>query len=320
MNKFWLIFKRTTKFCSRTFLRKKGSTWKEFVSGLKTDLSRIDMYNSVLHHYHNNPQYKEELLYLKRHKMFHVFPYERCRTLPDPPTGFDTSCNLPYVLHNNKKLYFPDDWTRQQVLGYYTTAVSVENILEIDEGYLTKTPHKYQSPNHIVEEGDALIDAGSAEGLFTLNVIDWVSHATIIECDKRWEQPLRQTFKPYMDKVDFVFKMLGDKDCENMISLPTLLKRTHSAIFLKMDIEGAEVNTLEPSIPLLEHHNHTIKISCCTYHNNSDFDKLYTLLSPQASSIEYSDGYMLIFDYNEKRPFFRHGMIRATISPRTNAK
>lgn len=318
MSIYPLIIKRTIKFFSLLLLRRNTASWQDFVTILKTDISRIKMYKSVLHFYpdnsKNHSQYYDELLFLKQHKTFLTFPYEKIRTIIQPTTGIDDCSHLPYVIHKNKKLFFPETWTEKQALDYYIHAVSVENILEIGEGYLTKTPHKYQSSNHKIENGDILIDAGCAEGLFSLNAIDQVSHVTIIECDKQWERPLEETFKPYKNKVEFIFKMLGDKDCDNTISLPTILQNLkNDTTFIKMDIEGAEVNVLKSSIDFFSKCTRTVKVSCCTYHNNDDFDKVHSLLSPLASSIENSDGHMLIFDYKDNRPYFRHGVIRATL-------
>ena len=315
-----LIIKRTDKFFLLCLLQKPHVSWHDFARGLETDISRIKMYESVLFHYPDkspaSEPYKEELQYIKQHRSFSVFPYDALGTIPEPEIGFDESCHLHFLLHNNKRLFFPESWNQRQIIDYYTNTLSIENILETEDKYLRKTPHRYQSAGHKIEEGDILVDAGSAEGLFTLDNIEHVSKAIIIECDKKWENPLKETFKPYMDKVSLVFKMLGEKDSEDTISLSTILQGTNpSPTFIKMDIEGAEANTIESSISFFKCSDRILKISCCTYHNNDDFARIFNVFKQLNCKTECSDGYMLIYDYAEKQPYFRHGLIRATITP-----
>lgn len=317
MTAITLVLKRTIKY----LVHKNHIPWNDFIDGLKIDLARANMYKSVLHHFRDNDpkseKYQEELQYIKQHHTFSTFPYDILGTIPQPETGFDESCHLPFLLHGDKRLYFPEDWNKQQTIDYYTNAITVENILETGDRYMAKTPHRYQSTNHMISEGNILIDAGSAEGLFTLDNIDRVSKAVIIECDKKWERPLLHTFKPYLDKVEFIFKMLGGEDNEDTVSLVTILKNIEpTSTFIKMDIEGAEVKTLESSASFFRDCDRTLKISCCTYHNNGDFEKISSNFNQLNCKTECSDGYMLIYDYAERGPFFRHGIIRATILPK----
>ena len=62
----------------------------------------------------------------------------------------------------------------------------------------------------------------------------------MIECEHKWVEALKKTFEHWKEKV-IVEKMLGDTDDETHISIDGLLK-DEKVNFIKMDIEGAEVN------------------------------------------------------------------------------
>ena len=323
MNKPLLIAKRTFKYLMQTLKGTQQASWKSLIEGISIDLERQSMYESVLKHYPDNSpeskKYKDELNYIKHKRSFFVSPYEPFRMLPHPEAGFDKEVQLPYILHNKKRLYFPESWTIKEMTEYYIHAISTENILATENPFMPKTPHRYQTPLHKIEDGDILIDAGTAEGLFTLDNIETVEKAIIVECDKQWLKPLKQTFLPYSEKVEIVFKMLGARDDTNTISLPTIIKKESGKhFFVKMDIEGAEVACLKASIEYLKTCNRNIKLSCCTYHNNEDYTQISTILDKIGFHQECSDGYMLIYDYKSQRPFFRHGVIRGTLSHSTN--
>ena len=81
-------------------------------------------------------------------------------------------------------------------------------------------------------KGKSLLDVGSAEGIFTLDVIDLIEHAYLFECDDEWVEALEATFLPWKDKITIVRKYVSDMDDENNTTLDSYFQvkrfNTHS--------------------------------------------------------------------------------------------
>lgn len=257
----------------------------------------------------HSPNFESEVNYILNNG-YAQYPYKRICDLEPFESGFDNIENLPFVVHKGKRLYFPNsesvEWCRQ----YYITCVRDEAIL--GGQYLEKHPHQYQSKRCKIEEGDILIDVGCAEALMVLDNIDIISKAYMFECDSRWFAPLKTTFKNYLDKVNIIYKYVGDKDTEETITLNTALKdEVGSSVFIKMDIEGAEVSVLAGNRKFLES-NKQVKLAVCTYHRQDDAEAILTLFEEMGYQHEFSDGYMYLgnFDKYDKFPYFRKGVLR----------
>lgn len=280
---------------------------KEFKT--KEQLFEIMMYYDV--HSKESEQYKEELDFIAKNGLS-IFPYRKTKTLPYAETGFDNGLSMPWVLHNNKKLYFPSSFSKEQAEFTYKNFIENENIL--GGNYRTKSPHQYQSETFKIEDGDVLVDVGCAEGLVALDAIEKVKKVYLIESDLKWIDALSATFAPYKDKVVIVNKLIADSDdsVKNTITLSSLLKEEKdSSIFIKMDIEGYETVVIRSSMDFLQNNN-SIKLACCTYHKAGDEDSLKNMFESYGYKTEFSDGYMLFwYDYSIKPPYFRKGVIRA---------
>ena len=78
-----------------------------------------------------------------------------------------------------------------------------------------------------------------------------------------------------------------------------------------MDIEGYEKIVIEDNLSLFSQ-NIDIRLSCCTYHRQTDADDLNTLFKSLGYDTEFSDGYILFSSENNLvPPYFRKGLIRA---------
>jgi 16S rRNA A1518/A1519 N6-dimethyltransferase RsmA/KsgA/DIM1 with predicted DNA glycosylase/AP lyase activity len=64
-----------------------------------------------------------------------------------------------------------------------------------------------------------VIDCGTAEGIFTLSVIDRASKVYCIECDPLWMEALEMTLQPYRDKVIVLNKFASDSDKDGQITI-----------------------------------------------------------------------------------------------------
>lgn len=259
----------------------------------------------------NSMLYKDEIDYVYRNGV-RVFPYEQLGSMGQVESGVEPHSQMPYVIHQGKRLYFPKDKPLEQAEWYYRQLIETENLL--GGNYTSKMPHCYQSERMKVEEGDVFVDVGAAEGLVALDVIDKVSKVYVIESDPQWMKALRATFEPYKEKCVIVPKLVTDHDGLRTVTLESLLKNeTEHPVFVKMDIEGYEKKVLETAKGFLARRNN-IKLACCTYHCEGDADVLSGLLGQLGYSYEFSDGWMLFSNYDKtlpNPPFFRHGMIRA---------
>lgn len=278
---------------------------------VKNQLEDQKLINKIIFDYikRRDETYLNELNFLVENG-FSNFPYEQVNDCPLPRCGYDEKRELPFVFHNGKKLYFCSDFTSESAAEKYKYYIEKENLL--GGGYTEKAPHQYQTESFKIEKGDVLIDMGCAEALLSLDVIEKLEHAYLIECDSKWIPALEATFEPYKNKVTIINKYVGDVDNDETIRLDTILpNEMTSPVFIKMDIEGTEVKVLQDSIDYLKKHN-DIKITCCTYHYDSDYEKIVEILSDAGFICEDSDGYMLFSMYDQPiSPFFRKGLVRA---------
>jgi hypothetical protein len=271
-------------------------------------------YHVIKHYSSKNTQneYQEEIQYLKECgeigiETVFTFPYKSVRTSHhNLESGFNTDLSMPYVIHKAKRLYMPVNWSKAQAEQLYKYYIEIEGIL--GGGYRNKSPHQYESDIFKVEVDDLVVDLGSAEALFSLDVIDRAKKIFIIEPNEKWKEPLRATFSQYRDKAVIINKLVSDNDSENSAKLTTILQNENKGdLFIKMDIEGAEVKVLKASKDLLSQ-NRNIKVACCTYHRDSDADVLNNYFKELGYTVQYSGGYMLM---GKKPPYFRRGIIRA---------
>ena len=139
--------------------------------------------------------------------------------------------------------------------------------------------------------------------------IEKVKKVYLIECELDWIEALKATFEPYKEKVVFCDKYLSDKDSDTCITLNTLVQEPVD--FLKMDIEGEEVNALRGADKVFVN-SANIKCSICAYHRHGDEEKIKDILSRYGLETCTSKGYML-FIYDDEiwnNPELRRGIVR----------
>ena len=177
---------------------------------------------------------------------------------------------------------------------------------------MRKNLPKPQSDNIYVSNGDVLLDVGCAEALFALDNVDIAGKIYLFEGDEKWIPALNATFRCYKDKVFIINKYLSNVVTETTTTLESAIGGTISQpLFVKMDIEGAEVEVLNGNKDYLQSPPH-IKIACCTYHRREDANHIKKIFDELNLNCEFSDGYMYcIWDEDGmKYPYFRHGVIR----------
>lgn len=280
-----------------------------------------DLYNAKFHylnvlnyyafHKEEAAEYQKELELLFRVGDYCVFPYEPAKELGAIESGLDQESKMPYVIHNNHRLYFPSFFSVEKAVDMYRNYTLVEKLSNIED--VEGAPHQYQSSRMKVEKDDVLFDIGAAEGLFALDNIDKVSKVVLLEGDSKWLEALRKTFAPFSEKVRIIEKFVADMDTDTEVSLTTLLSYVDgSSSFVKMDIEGCEVSVINSARELLENTKDRFKFAVASYHRQHDYEDLNNLFTQMGYTTEGSSGYMLYHAYDTPTPpYFRKGIIRA---------
>ena len=175
--------------------------------------------------------------------------------------------------------------------------------------FFEDSPHKYLEPEKDgvdVPEGAVLADVGAAEGLFSMLFVERCKKVYLFENDQNWIERLQKTFAPYMDKVEIVRGTVGNGP--NDVNLDSFFKDKEPPSFIKMDIEGYEVEALRGMDGIINSDS-PLSMLICTYHRQSDWDDFYGLLH-ERFDITSSPGYYWHMP-DPFPPFFRHGVMRA---------
>lgn len=193
--------------------------------------------------YYNNSTDKEirEMVdYIKKRGRFDALNYSFTEKYKSIPCNInkDNQKGMFYVCYNGRRLYFPKSFrSAKRCVEYYRTILTEQD---------KESPHRYLSDIFNVDQGSIVVDAGAAEGNFSLDVIDKASKIILIECDAEWVEALNSTFEKEIreGKVEVLSKMLADYDDEKFVTIDKLYKQYGRIDFVKMDIEGGEERAL----------------------------------------------------------------------------
>lgn len=244
-----------------------------------------------------------DVLNFLRENPLQIFPYyfiEKYKK-EDIIVHNDSKRDLRFVLHNNERLYFKRTMSPQTIKSLYLG-------LQLDQD--SNSPHRYLNENFKIGARDVVIDAGAAEGNFSLNVVKKAQKVVLFECDEGWIEPLNATFEPWKEKVVIINKKVNDQESQNSVSLDRLYKE-HKFTLVKADIEGDEGlllqglrETLNKNIPL--------KIVICTYHKKNDLKDFQKLLGEYGFNLTTTPGFMIyLYDKPLTEPFLRKAILRA---------
>ena len=201
--------------------------------------------------------------------------------------------NLYYVIHKGKKLYFPRFFDEKQTKELYLSL-----IIEQDES----CPHRYVR-NYSDLKGKVLLDIGAAEGIFSLDTIEYTSQTYLFECESYWIEALEATFEPWKDKIQIIRKYVGSDTSDSEVSLDSFCDgKSIKNVFIKMDIEGAELDALKGAKGVLENE---VAFSICVYHKQDDLKNIAAILDQYNYKYEVPQG--LLYVMNQ----MRHGIIRS---------
>lgn len=195
---------------------------------------------------------------------------------------------FPYIMFFDKKMFFPKNYKFTKKNGKEI----VEDIL-YEQG--KDSPHQYLPEGFKMPDNSVIVDAGVCEGNFSLCYVEKAKKIYLIEADEAWMEALKKTFEPYKDKVVFCNKFLSGRDNSQEITLDTLVKEDID--FLKMDIEGAEVEALLGGKEILSRSK--AQCAICSYHRQYDEKYITYILNSYGYITGHSKGYMFFsFDDN----------------------
>lgn len=282
-----------------TIRTKISLTWEGCFNYFKNKRTQKEF----LRYYENNPTDDEEIIeainYIKAYGIT-VFPYQFSHKYnpKDVQLNTDASNGLHYVMRNNKKLYLRRDIT-------YKTARNMYNVLLIEQDI--ESPHRYLTDDFNIKDNDVLVDIGSAEAFLALDVVEKVKKIYLFECEEKWIEALEYTFAPWKEKVEIIKKYVSDKTEGVFITIDDFFQnKDEKPTFIKIDIEGAEIQALNGMRQLLKT-EHSIKLAICTYHKSDDYKRITDYFSRIGMSYCTSKKYMI---FDNQKPYFRRGLIR----------
>ena len=218
---------------------------------------------------------------------------------------WDTANNMPYILYDNKRLYYPRTYR-----GFFVKdgELYVRSYREMEQHECS--PHRYLTQDICIRDGDIVVDAGAREGDFTLPYIDRIKKLYLFECEAEWVKALEMTYKDYRDKVAIIPKMLSDRISDNTTTLSEAINNKEID-FIKMDIEGAEVGALRASQELLKNNN--IRCAICSYHRKNDRRDIEQILVENGYKCWVTNGYVVFVSDPDifKEADFRKGIVYA---------
>ncbi len=221
------------------------------------------------------------LAFIGRHGLTsYPYPYSLEYKNKKPQVLVDISNNLPYIIHNGRKLFFPPTMIHTVIATLYVSLITEQD---------ARSAHRYVA-SYDELRGKTLLDIGSAEGIFSLDTIDFVDHVYLFEYESFWQESLKATFAPWAHKVTIIPNYVGDTTEGIVIKIDDFLKdKPKDNIFLKMDIEGAEQSALRGAIETLKN-GKNVQVAVCTYHRPDDPKVISELLGSLGYKYEFTQG------------------------------
>jgi len=214
----------------------------------------------------------------------------------------DKNKDLPYIIQDDRKLYFSRELGSDTEIAHYYNIISAEQDSE--------SPHCYFSGNLDFDNCEVLLDIGAAEGNLAFSVVDRVKKVYVFECENNFVEALSATFESYGDKVEIVRKYVSDKNNKNETTIDEFLRnKPYKSGIIKMDIEGFEMLALSGAIETLRDKNFTFIVAA--YHRSTDETEIPTFLSKFNYECRLSKGYLLAIFLERRPPYFRRCLVFA---------
>ncbi len=212
---------------------------------------------------------------------------------------FDEVHGLYFTLYNGKKMYLPRRYSSKAKAEFYIDSLLMEQDI--------RSPHRYLDDGFTFD-GGCILDAGAAEGIFSLALVEQAESLVLVEADESWNEALRLTFEPWKDKVVIVNKFLSDVDDEDSVTIDSLAL-DHQFDLIKMDIEGAEVSAMTGGNRFFSCSD-KVNLALCVYHNPDDEERLLSYADKYGFDAYTTKGYMIFPDNMSQPVRLVHGVLR----------
>ena len=314
------FFKLGYDKCDVFFLGMKDANELKAVYGFLTDKLHIDESNiltfdkarnalllKVLDKYSQmtdvSPDISAVIMHWCEHKSINIYGSY------SPPEGIYHTVtrdkdNWPFIDLEGKKMYFPKEYILIE-----RTKSGGERIRDILIEQHEHSPHLYIRDKNEIPNGAVIVDAGVCEGNFALRYVERAKKIYLIEPDATWHEPLERTFAPWRDKVVLVKKMLTSFDSWDAVTLDTIIGDEGCIDFLKMDVEGAEIDALLGGKKVLARSD--ARLAVAAYHRQNDAANIKFILSALGYETLTSEGYMF-FPYDKNSAYsldLRRGIV-----------
>lgn len=287
------------------------SIYDQLVNELKVDLNKVKCWDyflreEFLDHYgkeldnlnEEKKQIYNEVLKKDRLEAFN-YPFVEKYDEQSIMVVKDEAVGLYYYNYNDHKMYLSRNYNTVDKARKYLNSILIEQDIQ--------SPHRYLD-DRFGFEGGVVLDAGVAEGNFSLDLVEKAQHIVMVEADPLWVEALNHTFAPYKDKITILNKFLGDRVDTDKTTIDEISEK-HHIDFIKMDIEGSEMEALNGGIRTLSRGT-CKKLAICSYHNIEDEERIRSLLEDNYC-VSTTDGYML-YPFNEKQMVrMVRGIVRA---------
>ncbi len=247
---------------------------------------------------------KEIARYLENHAL-HVFnyPFQSDYADMECEIGYDSKKELYYAMYNGKKMFISRYFDTMHKARQYFKWLNMEQDIQ--------SPHRYVKDMESFGNDLVILDAGAAEGNFSLSLVDKAKKIYLFEPDENWIEALKYTFEPYKEKVVIIPKSLSDYENSMTTTIDKELNGDMVDV-LKLDIEGEELYALKGGRQTMKK-SPNIKCFVCTYHQEFAYEAIKAFFENINFETEVTDGYMWFPEnpYSKRTSILRHGVIRA---------
>jgi len=157
--------------------------------------------------------------------------------------------------------------------------------------------HNYEYGPTQISKDDIVVDAGSAEGLFSLSIVNRCKNIFIIESNKFFLRALEKTFKTFIPrKIELFNTAIGDKDAfaettgnrinnsvvesikgdVKVTTLDNLLKDKGRITYIKADLEGWEMKMLIGAKGIIS--KYKPKMVIAAYHRDNEYKEMISFI------------------------------------------
>lgn len=185
------------------------------------------------------------------------------------------------------------------------------------------SPHCYFTKDFAPCNNDVFLDVGSAEAKEAVDLIGIPKKIYLFEGSKDYKNTLQKTFEKEIQDgyAQVITKFVSQKySGADFIRLDDAVLPCEN-LFIKMDVEGNEIDVLDSAKELLTKSAH-VRLSIACYHYKESANELFDYLTRLGFRCWYTHGFV-IFNWepclfksvfwNSKilSPYFRNGVIRA---------